>query len=820
MKTTKALIEERDLTFDVFRRWGYLEADLDPLGFLRPAPLPELSIDGKAAAQARSIYCGTIGVEFMHIPDPEKRRWVQQRMESDEVEEIDRDWVLERLVSADVFEQILQAHYIGTKRFSLEGTSGLLPLLDAALDTAAAHGAERVVLGMSHRGRLNLMHHIIGRPAVDILAGFEDVNPRSVLGSGDVKYHRGATGHYVTHGGRRLAMHMVSNPSHLEAVNPVAMGRARARQTRLGRDGATRVFPVVLHGDGAFAGQGVTAETLNMADLEGYTVGGTFHVVVNNLIGFTTGPAELHSSRFASDVARRLPIPIFHVNGEDPEALVRVARIATEFRYTFATDVVVDLIGYRRHGHSEIDDPTITQPVLYARIKKHPPLNELYARKIAADPAPLAAHVREEMEAALAEAAKATKIPALYEMPDYWAKYRHGRWHPEDEVDTGIEPARLAAIAEGISAYPADFAVHPKVKRLLDQRVAMGRGAQPVDYGTAEAFAFGSLLQEGVPVRLAGEDSRRGTFNQRHAVLFDTRNQQPWIPLQHLAAGQPRFEIYNSPLSEAAGLGFEYGYSRDFPDALVLWEAQFGDFANGGQVIIDQFIVAAEDKWDLPSGLVMLLPHGYEGQGPEHSSARVERFLQIAARDSIQVCQPSCAAQYFHLLRRQALRLWRKPLVVLTPKSMLRHPDALSPLADFSRPRFLPVVPDGEISGASRVLFASGKIGHELRAERRRRKDASTAIVFLDQLYPFPEAEVAEELARHPRAREIVWVQEEPANMGAFHFILPRLRRPAGNRVVRSVKRSPASSPATGSAKAHELEQRAILELAFAPLAG
>jgi 2-oxoglutarate dehydrogenase E1 component len=820
MKTTKALIEERDLTFDVFRRWGYLEADLDPLGFLRPAPLPELSIDGKAAAQARSIYCGTIGVEFMHIPDPEKRRWVQQRMESDDVEEIDRDWVLERLVSADVFEQILQAHYIGTKRFSLEGTSGLLPLLDAALDTAAAHGAERVVLGMSHRGRLNLMHHIIGRPAVDILAGFEDVNPRSVLGSGDVKYHRGATGHYVTHGGRRLAMHMVSNPSHLEAVNPVAMGRARARQTRLGRDGATRVFPVVLHGDGAFAGQGVTAETLNMADLEGYTVGGTFHVVVNNLIGFTTGPAELHSSRFASDVARRLPIPIFHVNGEDPEALVRVARIATEFRYTFATDVVVDLIGYRRHGHSEIDDPTITQPVLYARIKKHPPLNELYARKIAADPAPLAAHVREEMEAALAEAAKATKIPALYEMPDYWAKYRHGRWHPEDEVDTGIEPARLAAIAEGISAYPADFAVHPKVKRLLDQRVAMGRGAQPVDYGTAEAFAFGSLLQEGVPVRLAGEDSRRGTFNQRHAVLFDTRNQQPWIPLQHLAAGQPRFEIYNSPLSEAAGLGFEYGYSRDFPDALVLWEAQFGDFANGGQVIIDQFIVAAEDKWDLPSGLVMLLPHGYEGQGPEHSSARVERFLQIAARDSIQVCQPSCAAQYFHLLRRQALRLWRKPLVVLTPKSMLRHPDALSPLADFSRPRFLPVVPDGEISGASRVLFASGKIGHELRAERRRRKDASTAIVFLDQLYPFPEAEVAEELARHPRAREIVWVQEEPANMGAFHFILPRLRRPAGNRVVRSVKRSPASSPATGSAKAHELEQRAILELAFAPLAG
>jgi 2-oxoglutarate dehydrogenase E1 component len=819
MKTAKGLLEEKDLIFDAFRRWGYLEAELDPLGFQHPAPYPELALDGEAAERARAIYCGSIGVEFMHIPDPEQRLWIQERMESAETVEVDRQWVLERLVRADVFEQVLQAHYIGTKRFSLEGTSGVLPLLDEVLDTAAAHGTEKAVLAMSHRGRLNLMLHIIGRSAVDILARFEDVDPRSVLGGGDVKYHRGATGQYMTRSGRQLDMHLVSNPSHLEAVNPVAMGRVRAKQTRLGPDGQRRVLSIVLHGDAAFAGQGVAAETLNMANLQGYSVGGTFHVVVNNLIGFTTGPAELHSSRFASDVARRLPIPIFHVNGEEPEAVVRVARIAEDFRRTFATDVVVDLVGYRRHGHSEIDDPTITQPVLYAKIKEHPPLSEIYASRIGAETKAVVAQVREELEAALAEASKLTKIPLLHELPEYWAKYQQGHWTPTVEVNTGVEQEVLASVAKSIASYPKDFAVHPKVKRLLEQRAMMGEGKLPLDYGTAEALAFGTLLLAGVPVRLAGEDSRRGTFNQRHAVLFDTRTEQPYIPLEHLSPEQASFEICNSPLSEAAGLGFEYGYSRDFPEALVLWEAQFGDFANGGQVIIDQFVVAGEDKWALPSGLVMLLPHGYEGQGPEHSSARMERYLQLAARDNIQVCQPSNAAQYFHLLRRQALRLWRKPLVVFTPKSMLRHPDAASPLADFSRDRFQLVVPDEEIGSATRLLIASGKIGHELRAERKRRKDTKTAIVFLDQLYPFPEADLSAEIERHEGLREIVWVQEEPANMGALEHVLPRLRRIAGNRMVRSVKRSAASSPATGSAKAHELEQRAILELAFTTLA-
>jgi 2-oxoglutarate dehydrogenase E1 component len=808
------VVEAREQAFDAFRRWGYLEANLDPLGSLRPAPHPELELTGEVAEEARRIYCGTIGVEFMHLPDPDQRRWVQDRMEAEPAAP-DRAALLERLLRADVFEQVLQARYIGTKRFSLEGTTALIPLLDEILETATQYGVEQAVLAMSHRGRLNIMVNIVGRSSVDVFAGFEDVDPRSVLGGGDVKYHRGSTGAYTTRDGRRIAMHLVSNPSHLEAVDPVAMGRARAKQIRLGDSGAARVLPVTMHGDAAFAGQGIAAETLNLASLRGYSVGGTVHVIVNNLIGFTTGPTELHSSRFSSDLARRLPIPIFHVNGEDPEAVVRVARIAAEYRYAFASDVLIDLIGYRRHGHSEIDDPTITQPLLYRKIERHPPLGRIYAERIHAEPAPLEAAIRAEYDAAMKQAAKLKRSPRLYELPAYWSNYKRGRYQPAYEVETGVAPDRLGEIARGLTSTPAEFHIHPKVKRLLEQRAAMGQGKHAVDYGMAEALAFGSLLLEGVPVRLTGQDTRRGTFNQRHAVLFDTETEKEYIPLAHLASEQAPCEIYNSPLSEAAILGYEYGYSRDFPEALVLWEAQFGDFANGAQIITDQFISAAEDKWDLPAGVVMLLPHGYEGQGPEHSSARIERFLQLAARDNMQICQPSTAAQYFHLLRRQALRLWRKPLVVFTPKSMLRHPDAASPLADFARARFLNVLLDPEARDATRVLVATGKIGHELRGERGRRQDFSTAIVFLEQLYPFPEADLAAEFARHSAAREFVWVQEEPANMGALAFILPRLRRMVAPRPVFSVRRSAAASPATGSAKAHELEQRTLLTLAF-----
>jgi len=806
--------EERERVFDAFRRWGYLEAELDPLGFFRPQPRPELALSGEAAELARRCYCGAMGAEFMHLPDPERRRWIAERLEA-EAPRPDCARLLERLVRAELFEQVLQARYPGTKRFSLEGMAALIPLLDAILEGAASRAAVEVVLAMSHRGRLNVMTHIAGKAAEDIFAGFEDVDPRSVLGSGDVKYHVGATGEYRTRDGRKLRIHLVSNPSHLEAVDPVALGRARAKQARRGGNGRAQVLPIELHGDAAFAGQGIWAETLNLAGLNGYSVGGAVHVVVNNLIGFTTRPEELHSSRFASDLAKRQPIPIFHVNAEEPAAVVRAAQLALEYRYTFWSDVLVDLIGFRRHGHSEVDDPTVTQPLLYRKIRDHPPLWQTYAKKIGADPSATLKEVRGELEAARKKAGAMRKKPVLRELPAYWSAYKRGRYDPACEVDTGASREELEETAAALTRYPAGFAIHPKVKKLLEQRAEMGQGKRPVDYGMAEALAFGTLLRQGSPVRLTGQDTRRGTFNQRHAVLLDTETEEEYIPLEHVAPGQARGEIYNSTLSEAGVLGFEYGYSRDYPEALVLWEAQFGDFANGAQVIIDQFISAGEDKWDLPSGVVLLLPHGHEGQGPEHSSARIERYLQLAAEDNLQICQPSTAAQYFRLLRRQALRPWRKPLVVFTPKSMLRHPDAASSLEEFSRPRFLTVIPETKIEAASRVLLCSGKIGHELRRERKQRKDTSTAIVFLEQFYPFPEKDLAAELARHSKAREIVWVQEEPANMGALFYVVPRLERVAGSRPVRSVKRSASASPATGSAKAHELEQKTLLTLAF-----
>lgn len=807
--------DQRERVFDEFRRWGYLQADLDPLGFLSPQPRPELQISGELARQARSFYCGTVGTEFMHIPDVERRRWIQARMEA-EPAPLDQQNILDLLIRADLFEQVLQQRYLGTKRFSLEGVTALLPLVDEILEQAGRRGAAELVMGMSHRGRLNVIVHVARRAPQEVFAGFEDVDPRSVLGGGDVKYHMGATGEYTTRSGAQIHIHLVSNPSHLEAVDPVTVGRTRAKQDRAGEVGQNQYLPLLVHGDGAFAGQGVWAETLNYADLKGYTVGGTLHVIVNNLIGFTTVPRELHSAPFASDLAKRQPVPIFHVNGEDVNAVVRVARVALEYRYRFGSDVVIDLIGYRRHGHSEVDDPTITQPLLYKAIKEHPPLWQIYAAKIGAEATEARVQeIRAEFESAQKKAGTLTKKPSLRQLPNYWDNYRGGCYKPEYDVQTGVSREELRAVTEALTTYPAGFHIHPKVKKLLEQRAAMGAGKQPVDYGMAEALAFATLAKQGVPVRLSGQDSRRGTFNQRHSLLVDVENEQEYVPLEHVAPGQASCQIYNSTLSEAGVLGFEYGYSRDYPEALVLWEAQFGDFANVAQAMIDQFVSAGEDKWGLLSGLVMLLPHGYEGQGPEHSSARIERFLQLAARDNFQVCQPSNAAQYFHLLRRQALRTWRKPLVVFTPKSMLRHPDAASPLPDFTSEHFRNVSPDQEINRARRILLCTGKIGHELRVERQKRKDSSTAIVFVEQLYPFPDAELSAELERHASARDIVWVQEEPANMGALFYMLPRLRRVAGERPVLSVKRSASASPATGSAKAHEVEQKTLLALAF-----
>ncbi len=809
--------QERETIFDIFRRWGYLQASLDPLGqYLPPEPFPIATVpEGEFAAEARRYYCGTFAVEFMHIPSLEQRQWLQDQIEQP-TSKPDQKHVLTQLIRADLFEQVIQQRYLGTKRFSLEGLTVLIPFLDQVFATASAAGVARSLIAMAHRGRLNVMANTIGRAPSEIFAKFEDVDPRSTLGGGDVKYHMGATGEYTSPSGQTVALHLASNPSHLEAVNPVVMGRARAYQVRIGEEGKQRVLPIILHGDAAFAGQGITAESLNLASLAGYSIGGTMHIITNNLLGFTANPEESNSTRFATDLAKRLPIPIFHVNGEDPDTAVRIARIATEYRQRFHADVVVDLIGYRRFGHNEADDPTVTQPRRYAVIKRRAPLYQLYAKAIGVDPAAEAKSIQEKF---LAEQTAATKVehkPVLSKLPEYWDNYRGGELSEADEqVATGISADRVLELARLSNSYPAGFHIHPKVQKLYEQRVEMAEGKRLFDYGAAELLAYASLLVDGTPVRLAGQDSQRGTFNQRHSVLVDTETEIRYAPLDHMTDTQARFEVHNSLLSEAAALGFEYGYARDYPEALVLWEAQFGDFVNGAQSIIDQFIAAGEAKWGLLSGVVMLLPHGYDGQGPEHSSARMERFLQLAASDNIVIAQPSNAAQYFHLLRRQALRSWRKPLVVFTPKSMLRHTDASSTVADFALERFQNVLPDNDVKNPRRLLVCSGKIGHNLRVERAKRKDFSVGIIFLEQFYPWPEAELEAALDQHPEAEEIIWVQEEPANMGAFFYVMPLLRRLAGDRTVLSVKRHESASPATGSAKAHEIEEKTLIDLAF-----
>ena len=805
----------REATFDIFRRWGYLQASLDPLGqYLPPEPFPTPAPDGADSEEARRYYCGSIGAEFMHIPSPEKRAWIQEQLERDYTAH-DTARILTGLIRADIFEQVIQQRYLGTKRFSLEGLTVLVPFLDQVFTTSADNGVTRSVFAMSHRGRLNVMVNTIGRASEEVFTKFEDVDPRSTMGGGDVKYHTGATGDFITPNGKSIHLHLASNPSHLEAVDPVIMGRARAYQERIGKEGRQQVLPLIIHGDAAFAGQGIWAETLNLASLHGYNVGGTIQVIVNNLLGFTALPEESNSSRFASDLAKRLPIPIFHVNAEDPEAVARIAELAANYRHTFGSDVVVDLIGYRRHGHSEVDDPTVTQPRRYAIIKDHPQLYKLYAEKIGVDPSAEITAVQQEFLEDQKAATHADHKPKMHTLPDYWAPYYGGALRSVPPPRTGLDATEIASLTTALTTVPEGFHIHPKVEKLLAQRVEMGAGKKPFDYGTAELLAYASLLKSGTPVRLTGQDSQRGTFNQRHSVLIDIETEVRYSPLNNIAPNQGRWEVYNSMLSEAACLGYEYGFSRDFPEALVLWEAQFGDFANGAQIIIDQFLAAGEAKWGLLCGLVLLLPHGYEGQGPEHSSARMERYLQLAAQNNIQIAQPSTAAQYFHLLRRQSLRLWRKPLVVFTPKSMLRHPDAMSTIEDLGKDSFQNVLPDNEVQNPRRLLVCTGKIGHNLRVERAKRGDMSIGIIFVEQLYPWPEAELRAALDQHPGAAEIVWVQEEPANMGALSFVLPRLKRVAGDRPVLTVKRTASASPATGSAKAHEMEEKTLIDLAL-----
>ncbi len=664
---------------DAFKRWGYLVADLDPLGRIPELTHRDLELaKGAEAEKLRAIYGGKIGVEFMHMPHSDRCDWIADKLENFSPK-IDHKAVLARLTSAEQFESFLHTKYVGSKWFSLEGLAAMIPLLDTILTQAAEHGAETAIIGMAHRGRLSAVFHIAGTDAANIIAGFEDIDPESFIGCGDAKYHKGATGAYKTKDGRTIKVHFASNPSHLESVNPVVMGRVKARQVRGGDDSGKKALAIIIHGDAAFAGQGINAEALNYALLPGFSIGGTVHIIANNLIGFTATPEELHSSRFASDIAKRLAIPIFHVNAESPDDVIRTGHIATDYRSEFGSDVVIDLIGYRRFGHNEVDDPTTTSPVVYDRIKNLPPVHKSYAAKHGVNEKELKEleeqvlnHLRAEHE----RGQKLTHQPSFATLPEYWAPFVGGAYSPALEVDTRVPAKRIEEIATLSSVIPKGFNIHPKIAKLYEQRVEMATGKKNLDWGAAEAFAFGSLLWEGIPIRLTGQDSRRATFNHRQAVLYDIKNSTEYTPLNHLQLKQGRFDVYDSQLSEAAAVGYEYGYSRDYPETLVCWEAQFGDFVNGAQIIIDQYISAGEDKWGLLSGVTLLLPHGFEGQGPEHSSARPERFLQLCAEDNMQVIYPSTAAQYFHLFRRQALRKWRKPLVVMTPKGILRLPAA------------------------------------------------------------------------------------------------------------------------------------------------
>ncbi|WP_370656864.1 multifunctional oxoglutarate decarboxylase/oxoglutarate dehydrogenase thiamine pyrophosphate-binding subunit/dihydrolipoyllysine-residue succinyltransferase subunit [Streptomyces sp. NBS 14/10] len=772
----------------------------------------------------RESYCRTVGTQYMHIQSSEERRWVQQRIESphlppDRAEQLQ---ILYRLGAAEAFETFLHVKYVGQKRYSLEGGESAIVLLGALLHRSVRNGTREAVIGMAHRGRLNVLANIVGKSYAEIFHEFEDaVDIRSVQGSGDVKYHLGAEGTYHALGGGTIAVSVVANPSHLEIVGPVAEGVVRAKQEVAADGGDTfPVLPVVVHGDAAFAGQGVVGETLNMSQLPGYHTGGTVHIVINNQLGFTTAPAHGRTSTYATDVARIIEAPIFHVNGDDPEAAVRVARFAFDYRQAFHKDVVIDLICYRRHGHSEVDDPSITQPAMYDRIDARPSVRKQYAEALVRrgdigerQVEGALRDYRERLERAFAET---QALPVPDRSPE--------RVIPAD-AEGAAAPQATTAITEATARYvmasqtslPQDLTVHPRVLPQLRRRAAM-LDAGTIDWATAETLAIGSLLVDGVPVRLAGQDSRRGTFGQRHAVLTDRRTGVEYTPLSSLGATAADFTPYDSMLSELAALAFEYGYSLARPDALVLWEAQFGDFANGAQTVVDEYIASSEQKWGQRSGVTMLLPHGLEGQGPDHSSGRIERFLQLCAQGNMSVAMPSLPGNYFHLLRQQALggRGHRRPLVVFTPKSMLRLKAATSTLADLTTGGFRAVLPDETADAArtGRVLVCSGKVFYDLDAYRRSSGLSDTAIVRVERLYPFPEQELSAELARFPADAEVRWVQEEPENQGAWSFVGPHVQRLA-NRPIGCISRPPAPAPAVGSARRHAGEQKDLVASAF-----
>jgi len=779
----------------------------------------------------RDTYCGSVGVEYMHIDDIEVRRWLQRRLEPIETRmSLGRDEqlrILTRLTDAVMFEEFIRKKFVGAKSFSLEGCETLIPLLDLAIEKAAGQGVAEIVLGMAHRGRLNVLANILGKSPKQIFREFADKDPDLYIGRGDVKYHLGHSGDWATTTGRRVHLSMCFNPSHLEYVNTVVLGRVRAKQDRIGDAGRRTCMALLIHGDAAFAGEGVVQETLNLSQLDGYRVGGVVHIIVNNQIGFTTGPREARSCAYATDIAKMLQSPILHVNGEDPDAVALAVRVAMDFRAEFRRDVFIDMYGYRRLGHNETDEPAFTQPLLYKTISRRKTVREGYLEHLLklggvtrAEADEIAEQCRRRLEDELGEATSDRYQHPSDRIPGVWARsaYVGGKDSDAPEVETGVPVEKLAGWLAKQAELPAEFKPHPKIAKVLDARREMAASRQGLDWASAEALAFASVLAQQVPIRLSGQDAERGTFSHRHAVLHDMQTGKRITPLTQLEAGQAPFRVHNSPLSEIGVLGFDYGYSLDTPDGLVMWEAQFGDFANVAQVIIDQFIVSAEDKWKRLSGLVMLLPHGFEGQGPEHSSARLERFLALAAEDNIQVCYPSTPAQYFHLLRRQVLRPWRKPLVVMTPKSLLRHPACVSPMSDLAGGGFSRVLADTTVSSGpvSRVLLCTGKVYYELAERREKLKRTDIAIVRLEQIYPLSTVALSGALKGYADGTPVVWVQEEPANMGALRFLKVQFFDRLLDRFPLSYVSRPASaSPATGSGNAHKKEQTRLLDEAF-----
>jgi 2-oxoglutarate dehydrogenase E1 component len=838
-----------------YRELGHLVADLDPLGGSpREHPLLRLSelgfsdrdldrvvdwapFKGGARGPLRELvaalaetYAGSLGVEYLAATDKSRRAWLQERMEPlrnrPELPPAERRRILERLVAAEMFERFLQTRFAGQKRFSLEGGEALIPLLDALVEETTRLDAVEMVLGMPHRGRLNVLAHVIEKPYEMIFAEFEGARlPDDVSGDGDVKYHLGYSTDRRLRDGHAIHLSLTPNPSHLEAVNPVVEGIVRAKQAYREDTARRRVVPVLLHGDAAFMGQGIVYETLALGPLPSFTTGGTVHVIVNNQIGFTTSPQDYLFTPYPSDPAHVVRAPVFHVNADDPEAVIQAARLAAGYRQTFGADVVIDFVCYRRHGHNELDDPALTQPVMYEQIRNHPSVVERYTKRLVeagvVDEAQVAAMrtaVRAALDAALQAVRREQRPQRVQAFGGVWQGLG---WAGDDwSADTRVPADRLRAIAEGVARVPDGFAPNPRVRKLLEERRdRVGRG-EAIDWGTAETLAYGSLLLEGTPVRVSGQDVLRGTFSHRHVAIFDAADGRAWVPLNDVAPGQATVEAVNSPLSEEAVLGFEYGMSSGDPRRLVVWEAQFGDFVNGAQVVIDQFISSGESKWQRMSGLVLLLPHGYEGQGPEHSSARLERFLQLCAERNMQVIVPSTPAQIFHALRRQMHRPFRKPLVVMSPKSLLRHPEAVSTLAELTEGGFRLVIDDARAAAPEeirRVILCSGKIHYALDAARREQDRGDVALVRVEQLYPFPTAELREALGRYPAIREVFWVQEEPANQGAWWFVLPLISPLLRPDVSFSyIGRAEAASPATGSHEVHEAEERAILEQALA----